>query len=436
MRLRFERLADGLRESLWFYPALAVAGAIALGLGIAALDRGFDAEGTSFSFGGGPDAARIVLSTIAGSMITFTGLVFTITMVVLQQASGQFSPRVLRTFLRDRQSQASLAVFMATFTYALVVLREVRSGEAPFVPSLAVQFTFVLVLASLGMFVAYVHHIARSIRVESIIRRVAEETVAAVDRLYPEERDGAPALPVDLPAGDRVVVSRAGRAGVVAGLDLAALETAAEESDCTLLVVPAIGDFVAEGAPLVAATGDGAGRQPPPERLARLVRIENERTMHQDPAFGFRQLVDIALRALSPGVNDPTTAVHALDRLHDLLRRLATRPIPSGRMVDGEGRLRVVTNAATWPGYLGLAVDEIRIEGADQLQVQRRLRAMLDDLREVALPPRRPPVEEQLRLLDRSVEREHREPVDGSRARGADHQGVGTGESVPESRAR
>lgn len=399
MLLRADKVLDRLRESLWVIPTLAVVVSVGLALGLAAIDRRLDIDNV-VSFGGGPDSARIVLSTIAGSMITFTGLVFSVTMLVLQQASSQFSPRVLRTYLRDRVSQTTLAVFIATFTYTLVVLREVRSGDDPFVPSLAVQFTFVLVLASLGMFVAFVHHIADGIRVETIIRRIAEETTQVIDRMYPA--DGTKEAAVsdgETPSTTFISVLSSQKPGVVAGLDINAMCAAASRDDCLVRVVPSIGGFVPSGATLVAVVGGTPGPCVADEALRPLVRVDKERTMRQDPAFGFRQLVDIALRALSPGVNDPTTAVSALDALHDLLRRLSGRHFPSGRTADQEGRLRLLWTSPTWDDYVGLAVDEILVAGKDSLQIQRKLRDMFEDLRSTALPPRTGAVERRLAEL-------------------------------------
>lgn len=396
---------DAFREqvvdSWWFLTTLCVLVAVAVAVGLIHLDEA-TREPSGLAFTGDAGEARQVLSTIASAMLTFTGLVFSTTMVVLTLTSGQFSPRVLRTFLRDRRIQLSLGVFVGTFVFALVALREVRGsggeGDA-FVPGLTVTAAFALVAVSVGMFVQYLHHIAQSVRVVTIIDRIGREASAAIDRLYPE--DAGPDREDPRPAAERFVSGptrplRAPQTGVVTAVRSDKLVAYAAEADCVLELVPSIGEFVIQGQPLLRVRGHG--------RLAdRLVigcvTLEQERDARQDVAFGFRQLVDIAERALSPGVNDPTTATQCVDHVHALLYRLATRPFPSGAHVDGGGVVRLIQPAWSWADYVGLACDEVRHWGAGSLQVHRRLRAMLTDLMTVVDEGRRPPLERQLALL-------------------------------------
>lgn len=401
---------DALRErvinSWWFVPALCVLVAVALAVGLIQLDES-TGEPSGLAFTGDAAEARQVLSTIASAMLTFTGLVFSTTMVVLTLTSGQFSPRVLRTFLRDRRIQFSLGVFVGTFVFALVALREVRGsgGEVDaFVPGLTVTVAFALVAASVGMFVQYLHHIAQSVRVVTIINRIGKEASAAVDRLYAE---GAGADRRDSRPWEQRLTSgptrplRATQTGVVTAVRSGKLVAYAARADCVLELVPSVGEFVIEGQPLFRVRGDG---QLPDRRVVGCVTIEEERDARQDVAFGFRQLVDIAERALSPGVNDPTTAAQCVDHVHALLYRLASRPFPSGAHVDGEGAVRLLQHTWSWKDYVGLACDEIRHWGAGSLQIHRRLRAMLNDLLTVVDEDRRPPLERQLALLDARME--------------------------------
>ena len=424
--IRILPIQEALRSSLWFIPALCEFAVVVLAVATTEVDRHAGPQGhVVFAFSGGPQSAQIILSTIAASMITFTGLVFSIIIVVLQLASGQFSPRVLRTFLRDRTSQFALGVFVATFTYALVVLRSIRlttPTSAPFVPGLSISVAFALVLFSLGVFVNYIHHIAQSIRVVSIIDSVANETRRLINELYPRNVD--PSTSMELPHGiGQPRMIGAPRAGVVLDMDKMGLVQVASNNDAVIELIPAVGDFVPKGAPLI-LVWDGDQLLPDEEATA-LIDLGIERTMQQDVAFGLRQIVDIAERALSPAVNDPTTAVQAVDRIHDLLRQLADRPFPPGSLGDREGHVRLTFPTATWEGYVELGVQEIRQYGSGSLQVARRLRAMLEDLLTVAPEPRRAALRTQLAELDAAVRRGFRDPADQALAREADEQGIG-----------
>ncbi len=425
-RIRILPIQEALRSSLWFIPALCELAVVVLAVVTIEVDRQAGPQGhVVFAFSGGPQSAQIILSTIAASMITFTGLVFSIIIVVLQLASGQFSPRVLRTFLRDRTSQFALGVFVATFTYALVVLRSIRLltlTSAPFVPGLSISVAFALVLFSLGVFVNYIHHIAQSIRVVSIIESVANETRRLIDELYPRNVD--PSRTLELPHGiGQPRMIGAPRAGVVLDMDKMELVHVASENDAVLELIPAVGDFVPKGAPLI-HVWDGDQLLPDEEATA-LIDLGIERTMQQDVAFGLRQIVDIAERALSPAVNDPTTAVQAVDRIHDLLRQLVARPFPPGSLGDRDGHVRLTFPTATWEGYVELGVQEIRQYGSGSLQVARRLRAMLEDLLTVAPEPRKVALRAQLDELDAAVRRGFRDPADQALAREGDEQGIG-----------
>ena len=379
------RVVDTLRTGFWAVPATCVAVALVLAVGLVEVDRALDDGLGRFTFGAGPDGAREVLSAITTSMITFTGLVFSITIVVLQLTSSQFSPRVLRTFLRDRQTQVSLGVFVATFVYAVMVLRTVDSSEeAQFVPAVATTVGVVLLLVSVGVFVGYIHHVATAIQVSSIVRAVGDETREVLDRRFSLDAPPAGARP-DLPATPTAVVP-ARSLGVVRSVDEQALVAAARAADVVLLLRPALGQFVPEGSALLEVHGTGPLDQ---ETVTGAVLLGKDRTMEQDVAFGLRQLVDIAERALSPGVNDPTTAVQALDELHDLLRRLVVRNLPNGVHRDEDGVVRLLTPPTLLADHLALALDEVEQYGEDARQVQDRVDALLADLLDAALPEHR-----------------------------------------------
>ena len=280
-------------------------------------------------------------------MISFTGLVFSITIVVLQLTSSQFSPRVLHMFLHDRFNQFALGVFVATFVYGLVVLRAVRGTAQvdPFVPQVAVTTSFGFVITSVVVFLAYIHHITQTIRAATIIATIGKETADLLERRFPadaahgydqsrgQDRGRGPVAQV--PSGP-VNLVEAPQAGVVLRVDDDVLLALAEDSGSTLRLLRAVGEFVPTGAPLIAVHGQ---RLPGEDRLRRAVHLGTERSMEEDVGFGLRQLVDIAERALSPGVNDPTTAVQVIDQVHDLLRRLVTRPLRPRSRLARDGRL-------------------------------------------------------------------------------------------------
>jgi uncharacterized membrane protein len=416
-RLLFGRLRQWTTDNYLFVPLLCVAISVGAAFGLEQLDHTLKRSNVSFAFGGGAESARSILSSIASSMMTFTGLVFSITIVALQLTSSQYSPRALRNFLNDRITQFSLGVFLATFAFSLLMLRAVRSESAlngEFIPGVSITVAVVLVGLSLVMFVVYIHHMAQAIRATSIIQRIARDTRDAIGRMQDDAdgdgRDEQPASHRDPsacggsvgpgPIGDgqphdlrrppgldegRVITST--RAGILADADVVGLVLAARDRACLLQLIPQVGAFVPRHAPLFVAhpfrrDGDGTdGRSDEgDDDVRRLVSLATERSMRQDAAFGFRQLVDIAERALSPGTNDPTTAMECLDQVHDLLRRAAERPLPDGRYCDDDGDLRLLMQPWTWPDLVRLGLEEIRHWGSSSLQVRRRLDAVIDDL--------------------------------------------------------
>lgn len=387
----FERLRDRLRSTFWLVPALCIATAIGVAVGLIALDHYLGPSTTVLLYPGPPSGARTFLSSITQAMIAFTGLVFSITIVVLQLTSGQFSPRVLRAFLRDWTIQLTLGVFVSTFVYSMVVERAVTGaiGHQPSVPRLAVTGAFVLVLASMGLFLFYIDHVANMTRAATILTHLGSESRDLLDRRYLPEQH-----PPDPPISLAPVVSTIGapRAGVVVSVNEGALLDLAVGSKCVVELAVRVGDFVPEGGPLLYIRPDGSGAETDPNSQDLLAQIaqDAERTMQQDLAFGFRQLVDIAERALSASTNDPTTACQAIDVLHDLLRQLATRYLPTGRANDDNGSLRLVIPQYGFDDFVDLAIEEIWRYGADSAQVPGRLRAMVLDLSNAALPEHLP----------------------------------------------
>lgn len=372
--MTLRQIVDRVGAAFWTVPAASALLAAALAVIVARIDHGLG-EGIGLAFAGGPASARTILSVVASSVLSFAALTFSITMLALQLASNQFSPRVLGSMLKDRWSRYALGVFVGTFVFALFTLREVRGGSDPFVPGLGVSATLLLALVAVGTLTGFIHQMTQSLRVGTIIDRIHQETCAAIDAWYDPDTSPSTGRLVDGP----VRTVPAPRAGVLTWIDHGGIVSRARERALSVRVLTASGSWVVEGQSLMAVHGsdDEAGA------FARYASFGGERDVARDPAYGFRQLVDIAERALSPGVNDPTTAVQCLDRLHSLLRRLVSRDLAVGdTVVDWVTRLRVPV--PDWTDYLALACDEIRHWGADSLRVHRRLEALLADLGRVA----------------------------------------------------
>ncbi len=407
--------STSVTSNLWFIPVLCVLAGVVVSIGTIAVDSLFGFELVPRWLTGGPDAATAILETIAVSMVSLATLVLTITMVVVQLAMGQFSPRIVQTFLQDRPSQLAIGLFVATFAHAMLALREVHFEGDGQVPGLAIVVAFILVLSSIAMLVLYVHHIGRSLRVSALIELVGDDTRELLDRTCPDR------IEPDEPTPDVIV---APESGVLIAVDRRRLVDLAAAADCVLHVVPGVGGFVPAGAPLVRIEGAAAGLDR--DAVAAALDSGLERTLDEDLAYGFRLLVDMAERSLSESpFLDPTTAVQCIDRLHDGLRQLSGRVIPDGRLDDTTGRLRVTIPTMDWSGYVHLAFDEIRLAGAGSPQVARRLISAFVDLLDVVPEDRRAPIEQQLELLRDAIRAsDHRQP-DRDFADHPDAQGIG-----------
>jgi uncharacterized membrane protein len=402
-------------SSLWFIPVVCVLVGVCCSVATIAIDRTNDYNLIPRSFTGGPDAALQILGTIAASMVSLAALVLTITMVVVQLAMGQFSPRVVQRVLRDKPSQVAIGVFVATFAHAMLAMREVKFEPSETVPGLAIIVAYMLVFVSIVVLVMYVHHIGQSLRVSALIELVGSDTRQLVDRLYPD-KGSKPAL-----QNTRVVV--APKSGVVTCISHDRLVNVATRADCTLELVPMLGQFVPAGAPLFRVHGSATDLVR--SDVVRGIVLGLERTLEQDVAYGLRLLVDIAERSLSDSAfQDPTTAVQAIDRLHDCLRQLAPRPLSDGIHRDEQGTVRLTVPSMDWDDYVHLAFDEIRLAGVTSPQITRRLASALQDLLSVAPVDRRPVLEQELDLLQAAVT-DATAARDAAFAMAADPQGIG-----------
>jgi uncharacterized membrane protein len=382
-------------NSLWLVPLICIAVGAAVSAITLSIDGAIGYDVLPADVLGTPTAVQTILSTAASAMLTLTTIVLTVLTLGVQLAMQQFSPRIVRALLADRRSQLAHGLFAATFLYCMVAVAKVddqaRSGGQ--LPSITVAFAYVLLLASLVVLVAYMHHAGQSLRVAGLIDVVGDNLQAEIDRTFTVQ-SSPPIGAGTVPAGD---------AGVVVMLDSRSLIEQARRSDDCLEMLVAVGDFVPRGAPMVRSRAGGPVDQ---EAVRRAVMLDNERSHIGDAAYGLRKLVDIAERGISSSpYQDPATAVQAIDRLHDALRQLCFRRFPSGDHRDADGVLRLVTRELGWHGYVVLAFEEVIEVGAASPLVARRLLAALDDLLGVAPAERRPPLEEQRqRLLTKAEE--------------------------------
>jgi uncharacterized membrane protein len=373
-----------------------------------------------------PEGARAVLSALVGSMLTFIVFVLSTTLIVVQLASGQSTPRVIAMVLTTPGVKIALALLTFTFAYTLAALARIEDR----VPDLHVSIAVLLNIVCIVVFFQFVHRLSTGLRPASLIQLVADQAKSVIDDVYPLPFDASrPEQPVGAKLPDKAthVVELTGRSGVVAAFSAPELVRLAMRANVIVQLIPQVGDFVAEGDPLFRVYGDM--RPVSADDLRGCVVIGVERTVEQDPRFVFRILVDIASKALSPAINDPTTAVQALDQIQYLLGVVGKRHLDEGDVRDTAGKLRLVYGTPDWPDFVILAVSEVRQFGAGSLQVHRRLRAMLERLMEVLPEPRRPPLQKELTLLGRAIKREFDDEEDRIRASIADNQGVGGSET-------
>ncbi|MEO6594905.1 MAG: DUF2254 domain-containing protein [Planctomycetota bacterium] len=395
---RLGTLWESLRSSLWFVPALIVAASVGLAILLVDLESMRDwsslADRWPMLFGGGADACRGLLAAIASSMITVAGVTFSITVVAMTLASSQYTSRILRNFMRDRANQAVLGVFVGVFAYCLVVLRSIRSeSEGRFVPGFAVLGALLLAFVAIGFLIFFIHYIASSIQATSIIRSASNETLEAVDRLFP---DSVGTVTVDsIESEDEadspdVVWSAvlADNTGYIQGVDARALLQLAQARDVIIRMEKGIGEFVVEDTPLASVAGgqiDAKGSA----TLNAAYTLGRYRTIAQDAGFGIRQIVDIALKALSPGVNDTTTAIYCIDYLEAILARLATRRIEVPYRGLDAADLRLITRGQAFPSLLAESFDEIRRSAEGNVVVLMRMLAVLGVLAGLTTTERR-----------------------------------------------
>jgi uncharacterized membrane protein len=414
------------QTSLWVAPVVGAIVALLVAAAALTVDQFIDwRDAPPPIFVGDPDTARTLLSVIAGAVATLLALIFTVIAVVIQLAIGHYTPRALSLLLGDRPTHFTIGVFVGTFTYALVVLLylPLLVTDDGVVSGLSMTLAFALAVIAIATFAVFSNHIIHSVRATSLIHRIAAETRATIDALYApfSEETEVKHSSTAAPSGAPRQLLGAPKPGVLVDVDEMALLEQAVAADGVLAIRQPVGAFVPEGAPLLAIHGGTVDV----ERALSAIELAGDRDLRLDASFGVRQLMDIAARALSSGVNDPATAVQVLDELHDLLRRLTQRSLSDGRYYDSGGRLRVLLRIVEWEEVVVLSLDDMRRLGLGSMAVMRRLRAVIEDLLTVAPPSRRASLEQQLLLLDQAAESSFATEFERKLARQADVRGTG-----------
>ncbi|HOI96372.1 MAG TPA: DUF2254 domain-containing protein [Syntrophobacter fumaroxidans] len=415
-----------IRSSLWIMPFFAllafwVTSRITYGIGGWLLRTGRIDESAAF-MGVTMVGARSLLETIVTLNLSFVVFTFGSLLVAIQVAGGQYTPRIIATtLLRDNTIRFTVSYFIFTLMFSLRVL--FRMG-GQIVHQFNIFIAAFLGVVSMVVFLYLIDYAARFLRPVSLVRRVGEAGLAVIDVVYPEPTVQAGAVePPHMPTAPCRTVANEGASGIVLAVNLAGLVEQARTADGIIEFVPQIGDFVAKDEPLFQLF-DGA-RAIDERHLAGAVALGSERTIEQDPTFAFRILVDIAIKALSPAINDPTTAVLAIDQLHRLLRRVGMRHLGGERLCDAHGRPRLIFRTPNWEDYVHLSCIEIRHCGAGSVQIMRRMRSMLENLVHTLPPHRHAELSRQLELLDRTIEGHYSFPEDVAIARRPDSQGLG-----------
>ena len=427
------RLRQFTLGSLWVLPLVGALIGVVLGSGLVLTDQSVHLP-SYWTYSA--STASTVLSAIVGAMAALTGFVITVTVLVVQMATGMFSARYMRLWYRDGVLKALLALLVGTLAFSFALLRRVENN---LVPNLGVSIAGFLVLCSLLLFLIFfdrflhrLRPVAVAVLVASYAHRDFERYAAALAAVRDvffgvwEAAGREPAL-----------VIRSAKPGAIQALNVRGLGGWAREHECLVVICHQIGDFVPAGAKLIEIYGGATVSARAGNRLRKMIILGDERTIEQDPAFAIRIIVDIADKALSPAINDPTTAVQAINHLSDVLRRIGTTDFSRSRWrADDERHAAVVIPARSWEEYLMLGLTEVREYGSTSIQVMRRMGAMLEELRDAVRAEHRPAVEEELARLDRTVARTFANSVDLDRANTADPQGIGGRRAEPPGHSR
>ena len=419
---RLLSMLDSLRSSLWFWPVMLSVIALGLAQGTVWIDRSEWLEQLELTwlFGAGIDGARALLATIATAMISISATVFSVTIVALSLAAGQLGPRLLRTFMRDRGTQISLGIFIATFVFCISVIGVVDgSGKVAFVPRASVSTALLLAMTSMAFLIYFIHHVAASIQAPNVIAVVGEELDEAIDRLFPESigtgdpelaAQVTPALPPDFPVSSSAVLAL--KSGYIQLIDGNSLVDVACEIDGLIWLARAPGAYVLAGTEIARVWPGAANSREVNSSVQEAVSIRAIRTPVQDVLYPVGQIVEIAQRALSPGINDPTTAESCVNRLGAALGKLLQREMPSPFRRDDDGALRLVVQGASFAQFVAAAFNPVRNYSQGSLQVSLRLASLVAELAPLTRDDsQREVLRAQAQMLERAAA-ELREPLD------------------------
>jgi uncharacterized membrane protein len=415
--LRYQ-IKSYIRSALWIIPLFALLLEQVVGALAQALDTRLAWKGLEFGLTG----AQALLNAITTLTLSFIVFTFASLLVAIQVASGQYTPRIIATtLLRDNVIRYTVGLFVFTFLFGIRDLGRTETTVHQFVAIVA----GLLALSCIVAFLFLIDYAARMLRPVSLVRRVGQDGLAVMESVYPERCPEAQSIARSQlsPGPAERTILHHGKSAIVVAVNVETLFVEAEKAEGVIEFVPQVGDFVGSAEPLFLLHGGAEAVQE--RKLRASVVLGAERTMEQDPLFAFRILVDIAIKALSKAINDPTTAVLAIDQLDRLLRSAGTRNLRTDQILDQAGKLLVIFRTPNWEDFVHLAFSEIRFYGAENMQIARRLRAMIVNLMDTLPAQRHSALRKELELLDRAIERLYILPEDLKLARIPDSQGLG-----------
>lgn len=411
-RYRFRRAL----HAIWPAPSLLMLLALAGAPAMRRLDQNLGWRLLGFTSQG----ATSLLQALVGSTLAFLVFMFTILLVAIQFASAMLTPRLVAMTLNDRYIKVALGVFVFTFCWSLALLARVDVV----VPQVCMLIAVLSTCASIIAFLLLLDHVGYTLRPSTLIAETVSRGRKVLEEVYPDglSMPEKPGTRAPLTGSDVTVLYKSGPSGVFLAMDIPGLAELGKSLNCTIELLPQVGDFVAHGEPLVRIHG---ARCPTDRDLRDRMAFGPERTLQQDPTFAFRIIVDVAVKALSPAINDPTTAVIAIDQLHRLLASVGSRRLDTGDVPDSSGDVRLRFRTPNWNDFVTLAVTEIRQFGANSVQVMRRLNAMLDSLAGVLPSERLDAINVERQVIRRMIGREFIDAEDRAKATTPDTQGLG-----------
>jgi uncharacterized membrane protein len=424
-----KRLTNFFRSSLWVVPAFSTLAAFLSVPLLRVLDRSVGFHFFRYT----PDGARALASIVSSAMLSFVVLFFSVLLLTVQIASSSLSPRIISRPFRSRTLKASLGLFVFNLIYSMAVVARGTEGN---IGQLATAMVIVLTVVSVCVFLFVVEHVSKQLRPATVIADIAAEGLQVIGAVYPQMLQAEATVQdtgdADLAGQPSRIVKHYGNPGVVQSFDIQGLSAIAVSHACIIELVPQVGDFVTSHDEVFRIHGPSSGVSA--EELFQHIALQPERTLEQDPSFAFRIIVDIACKALSPAINDPTTAVLALDQIHILLREVGRRRLDTGA-VHASGKLRLLYRTPNWEDFVVLAVTEIRQFGANSTQVARRMRALLEDLIPILPAHRAMTLQQELDLLTSTINHAFAVPQDRTRAELPDSLGIGGAQKHSPSKA-